>query len=82
MQACRQTKIEFVIGIAQGRTPLSIYSLLDAEELAYVGRLPPAYVVDSDGRSIPYTDLTVSWLLSWHEDNCALAAKQPKLRAV
>jgi hypothetical protein len=82
VQACRQTNIEFVIGIAQGRTPLNIYSLLDAEELAYVGRLPPAYVVDSDGRSIPYADLTLAWLLSWYEDNCRLTVNPPMLRAI
>jgi hypothetical protein len=82
VQACRQTNIEFVVGIAQGRTPLSIYSLLDAQALAYVGRLPPAYLVDSDGRSLPYADLTLSWLLSWYENNCELAEKQPIIRAV
>lgn len=81
VQACRQTHIEFVIGIAQGRTPLSVYSLLDAQELAYVGRVPPAYLADSDGRSIPYADWTFSWLLAWYEDNCRFAANTPLLRA-
>ncbi|WP_420627896.1 polysaccharide deacetylase family protein [Candidatus Leptofilum sp.] len=77
--ACGKTNIEFVIGIAQGRKPLSIYSLLNGHEVVYVGRLPPAYLVAADGKSSPYADLTFAWLLSWHEENDAVAAKQPML---
>ncbi len=82
VQACHQTNIEFVVGIAQGRTPLSIYSLLDTQALAYVGRVPPAYVVDWDGRSSPYADLTLSWLLSWYENNCRFRVNPAMLHAI
>lgn len=81
VQACHQTNIEFVVGIAQGRAPLNTYALLDSQGVVYVGRLPPACVVDGDGRSLPYADLTAAWLSSWYEDNCALTAKQPMMRA-
>lgn len=64
------------------RSPLSIYTLLDAQALAYVGCLPPAYVVDWDGRSLSHADLTVSWLLTWYENNCALVAKQAMILAI
>ena len=80
MQACQQTNIEFVIGIAQGRKPLDFYSLLNQQEIAYVGRLPPAYLVDVDGNSHPYADLTYSWLCSWYEDNCATVTREPRLK--
>lgn len=82
VQACHQTNIEFVVGIAQGRAPLNTYALLDSQDVVYVGRLPPAYVVDGDGRSLSYADLTMAWLASWHEDNCALAVKGPMVRAI
>lgn len=79
VQACQQTNVEFVIGIAQGRKPLGLYSLLNQQEISYVGRLPPAYLVDVDGNSHLYADLTYSWLCSWYEDNCATVTSQPLL---
>ena len=79
VQACQQTHVEFVIGIAQGRKPLGLYSLLDKKAVSYVGRLPPAYLIDADGLSRPYADLTYAWLCSWYEDNCDIETGQPFL---
>lgn len=79
VQACCQTNVEFVIGIAQGRKPLSPHSLLNGQTISYVGRLPPAYLIDADGSSHPSVDLTFSWLCSWYEDNCTAITQTPML---
>ena len=69
LQACSRTNINLVVGIAQGRAPISTHALKYPQAPTYVGRIPPAYLVDQFGDSRPSADLTLTWLNNWHESN-------------
>jgi hypothetical protein len=74
--ACRQTNIKFVVGIAQGRAPLPLASLLNAEAVVYTGRIPPAYLAEGDEVARPVAGQTWSWLQAWREYNRPYEAPQ------
>lgn len=66
--ACRQTHIKFVVGIPQGREPLARDDFDNAQEIIYVGRIPPAYLTDTDNQQRPQAEQTASWLQSWQKN--------------
>jgi peptidoglycan/xylan/chitin deacetylase (PgdA/CDA1 family) len=69
--ACQQTNIKFVVGIAQGRSPLPLSALLDDNQLVYTGRTGPVYVTDEETGGIrPFLPATWSLIEAWWEQNC------------
>jgi hypothetical protein len=65
VNACRQTHIKFVVGIPHGREPLQQDTFENGRKVVYVGRIPPAYLTDLDGRRNPDAAQTAAWLQSW-----------------
>lgn len=64
--ASTQTNIKFVVGIVEGRGHLNS-SLLqdDNQELIYLGRTPPAYDKNEEGRDVPNGHRTFRYLDRW-----------------
>jgi hypothetical protein len=58
-----------VVGIPQGRKPLSLPALANPAEVAYVGRLAPTYSADGSDQPLPITALTLASLEVWQESN-------------
>lgn len=63
--ACRQTNIKFVVGIPQGREPVSQLAFANSGKMIYVGRIPPAYLADVNNQRAPYAEQTLSWIQAW-----------------
>ncbi len=68
IEACQQTNIQFVVGIVEGRTPLSFSKFMQSNNPIYVGRIPPAYLNQEDGQRFPLAAQTLSWLQSWQKN--------------
>jgi hypothetical protein len=65
VEACRRTNIKFVVGIAHGRGAIERERFYDGQDMVYLGRIPPAYMTDLDGRRMPQVSQTLSWLQNW-----------------
>lgn len=65
VNACRQTNIRFAVGITHGKEPLPRRRFDNPEDILYVGRIPPAYITNLDGRKNPHAEQTSAWLQSW-----------------
>jgi hypothetical protein len=68
VDACRKTNIKFVVGIPHGREPLLRKDFDNAQEILYVGRIPPAYLTSTDNQRVPQAEQTSSWLQSWQRN--------------
>jgi hypothetical protein len=77
--ACRQTNIQFVVGIPQGRGPLPLAALAGTTTLTYVGRLAPVYSADGGDQPLPIADLTLAALEAWRENNDRFASQPARL---
>jgi peptidoglycan/xylan/chitin deacetylase (PgdA/CDA1 family) len=74
--ACSRTKVKFVVGIAQGRSPLPFAGLAGDRPIVYTGRIPPAYTAEGDEPARPVAGLTWSWLQAWQEYNHSYRQQQ------
>lgn len=77
--ACRQTHIQFVVGIPQGREPLPVTILGDPTALTYVGRLAPVYSADGGDQPLPIADLTLTSLDAWGANNRRFESQPARL---
>ena len=67
--ACAKTNIKFVVGIVEGRSPITIEALeARSSDPVYVGRTPPAYMNNQDGGAVPQGDKTFAYLQDWQHE--------------
>lgn len=73
LNACAKTNIRIVVGIVGGREPVVLNPDEKNKEIVYVGRTPPFYTQNAEGRDVPDAEGTFRYLEQWQASNDAIS---------